>query len=99
MGKPVIALVGRPNVGKSALFNRLVGERLAIVDEIPGTTGIASWQADWSGYYFYVMDTGGIDPTKGKDRPPLSIGSRRSSRKSAPMLKGPGGSGPDPVHR
>ncbi len=77
MGKPVIALVGRPNVGKSALFNRLVGERLAIVDEVPGTTRDRLMaEADWSGYYFYVMDTGGIDPTKGKAQAPLSIGSK-----------------------
>lgn len=77
MAKPVVALVGRPNVGKSTLFNRLTGERLAIVDEIPGTTRdrLLS-EADWSGHYFLVMDTGGIDPTRVKNMPPLSIGSK-----------------------
>jgi len=77
MNKPVVALVGRPNVGKSTLFNRLTGERLAIVDEIPGTTRdrLLS-EADWNGYDFYVMDTGGIDPTQGRGQTPLSIGSK-----------------------
>ncbi len=77
MLKPIVALVGRPNVGKSTLFNRLTGERLAIVDEVPGTTRdrLLS-EADWSGHYFYVMDTGGIDPVQTRNQAPLSIGSK-----------------------
>lgn len=77
MSKPVVALVGRPNVGKSTLFNRLTGERLAIVDEIPGTTRDRLFaEANWNGQFFYVMDTGGVDPTKSKNMPALSIGSK-----------------------
>jgi GTP-binding protein len=80
MQKPVVALVGRPNVGKSTLFNRLAGERLAVVDEIPGTTrDRLHAPAEWVGVDFIVVDTGGIDPTKvkiGEGREPLSIGSK-----------------------
>lgn len=79
MSKPVVALVGRPNVGKSTLFNRLAGERLAVVDDIPGTTRDRLMaEADWAGRVFDIVDTGGIDPTQtaaGSGKEPLSIGS------------------------
>jgi len=76
MDRPVVALVGRPNVGKSTLFNRLAGERLAVVSERPGTTRdrlVA--EAEWAGLTFDVVDTGGIDPTAPRGGPPLSVDS------------------------
>jgi GTP-binding protein len=79
MPKPIVALVGRPNVGKSTLFNRLAGERLAVVDDIPGTTRDRLFvEVEWNGIPFDIVDTGGIDPTKtgrGSNIQPLSIGS------------------------
>ncbi len=62
MGKPIVALVGRPNVGKSTLFNRLVGRRLAVVHDRAGTTrDRLHAPAEWSGVFFTVVDTGGIE--------------------------------------
>lgn len=62
MPKPLIALVGRPNVGKSTFFNRLIGEHRAVVDDAPGTTRDRQFgEAEWNGVEFDVVDTGGIE--------------------------------------
>ncbi|MBO8141583.1 MAG: ribosome biogenesis GTPase Der [Firmicutes bacterium] len=74
---PVVALVGRPNVGKSALFNRLVGQRIAIVDDVPGVTRDRLYgRSQWRGRSFTLIDTGGIDP---QDREDLAVQSRRQA--------------------
>ena len=64
MAKPIVAIVGRPNVGKSMLFNKLTGRRMAIVEDTPGVTRDRLYgTCDWNGHEFTLVDTGGIEPS------------------------------------
>src|SRR5512147_886421 len=92
MTKPLVALVGRPNVGKSTLFNRLAGARLAVVDEVAGTTrDRLHADSTWNGHTFRIIDTGGIeiaDRSTKADRP-LSINTsvQQASLEFLPMIR------------
>jgi len=72
---PAVAVVGRPNVGKSTFFNRVLGERRAIVEDIPGVTRDRNFaRAEWAGRHFYIIDTGGLE-TEGDE--PMTAAIRR----------------------
>lgn len=76
--KPIVAIVGRPNVGKSALFNRIVGKKVSIVEDTPGVTRDRIYaDAEWRGREFLMIDTGGIEP---KESDELLVNMRRQAQ-------------------
>ncbi len=83
MAKPLVAVVGRPNTGKSTLFNRLIGKRIAIVEDTPGVTRDRIYgDAEWLNYAFTLVDTGGIEP---ESEDPISVQMRRQAELAVEM--------------
>ena len=79
-----VAIVGRPNVGKSALFNRLIGRRLAIVEDTPGVTRDRLYGlCEWRGLTFSLVDTAGIDPDQDKSTDHIALSTRRQAEAAA----------------
>jgi len=82
MSMPVVAIVGRPNVGKSTIFNRIVGERISIEEDVPGVTRDRIYgKGEWLNVEFNIIDTGGIDIG---DEPFLN---KSAGRHKLPLMK------------